>query len=89
MKKNTSKPYKKIHVKQGDQVEIISGAYRGKIGQIVKVITKHSHVLIEDINIKIKHKQPSQEGQTGQKTKMAYPIHSSNVILCTQTTNNE
>lgn len=89
MKKNTNKHSPRMHVKQGNQVKIIAGAHKGKTGLIIKVITKSSQVLIEDINVKIKHKQSFQEGQIGQKIQIPFPIHSSNVILCTQTTNNE
>uniref|UniRef100_UPI0030021BE0 ribosomal protein L24 n=1 Tax=Anunuuluaehu liula TaxID=3049639 RepID=UPI0030021BE0 len=71
----------KIHVKQGDTVKIISGSNKGKIGEIIKVISKTGRVIVKNINIKNKHIHPKQEGETGKIIQFEAPIDSSNVML--------
>lgn len=72
---------KKIHVKLGDEVKIIAGSDKGKIGTITKVLKNQGKVVVQDINMKTKHKRPEQEGETGQIIKIEAPIDSSNVML--------
>lgn len=71
----------KIHVKAGDIIKIISGKYKGQIGEIQKIFIKTGKVLINNINIKTKHIRPKQEGETGQIIKIEAAIHSSNVMI--------
>jgi large subunit ribosomal protein L24 len=71
----------KIHVKQGDQVKIIAGIHKGKIGVITQVLHKTKKVIIKDINTKTKHNKPRQEGESGTITIIESPIDSSNVML--------
>jgi large subunit ribosomal protein L24 len=71
----------KIHVKQGDQVKIIAGVHKGKIGIIMQVLQSKRKVIIKDINLKTKHNKPRQEGESGKITMIESPIDSSNVML--------
>ena len=71
----------KIHVKNGDTVQVISGKYKGQIGKISKIITKNSQVIIKNLNIKTKHIKPSQKDESGKIVNFEAPIHSSNVML--------
>lgn len=71
----------KIHVKQGDYVQIINGTHKGKTGKITKIIYKKQQVIVENANLKIKHIQPKQEKDTGKIIQIEVPIHSSNVML--------
>nr|YP_010902725.1 ribosomal protein L24 [Hypnea nidulans]WCH54580.1 ribosomal protein L24 [Hypnea nidulans] len=71
----------KIHVKQGDYVQIISGTDKGKTGKITKIIYKKQQVIVENINLKTKHIQPKQEKDTGRITQIEGSIHCSNVML--------
>ena len=77
-----SKP--RLHVKKGDQVEVISGKDRGKEGEVLKVFPKESRVVVEGINIVSKHVTPSQDNPQGGITEQEAPIHSSNVMLVCQ-----
>nr|AYR06227.1 ribosomal protein L24 [Renouxia sp.] len=79
MKKKVSKY--KIHVKTGDIVKIISGKEKGKFGPIIRVFPKTSMVIVKDLNLKIKHQQPKQKGESGEIRRNEAPIHSSNVML--------
>jgi large subunit ribosomal protein L24 len=77
--KKVQKNKKNLHVKVGDKVRVISGQSKGKFGVIKTVIKETSKVIIEGINIKIKHIKPSRPGETGQIKELEFPIHSSNV----------
>ena len=47
---------------------------------MLKVLLQEtSKVIVEGINIRIKHIKPSRPGETGQIKELEYPIHSSNV----------
>ena len=71
----------KMHVKQGDTVQIISGKDKGKVGEILKAIPKDSTVIIKGVNIRTKHVKPQQQGESGQITTYEAPLHSSKVML--------
>ena len=71
----------KIHVKLGDTVQIISGKHKGEISEVIKVIPKKGQVVVKDVNLKVKHARPTQEGSTGQIVQFEASIHSSNVML--------
>ena len=71
---------KKLHVKVGDKVKIISGQNKGKISVIKSLIKETSQIILEGINIKIKHIKPSRPCKKGQIKELEFPIHSSNVL---------
>ncbi len=72
---------KKLHVKLGDEVKIIAGKDKGKIGTVTKIFRNQGKIIVQNINLKTKHKRPEQEGQTGQILTVEAPIDSSNVML--------
>jgi large subunit ribosomal protein L24 len=77
--KKLSQVKKSLHVKVGDKIKVIAGQEKGKIGLVKSLNTKTSKVIIEGINIKIKHLKPKRAGESGQIQKLEFPIHSSNV----------
>lgn len=72
---------KKVHVKLGDTVQVISGKDKGKIGEISKILKQTNEVLVKDINIKKKHIKPKKEGEVGRVSQFEAPINSSKVML--------
>lgn len=57
---------KKIHVRKGDTVVVLSGKDRGKKGKILAVSPKEGKVLVERVNMVSKHvKQRRAEQQSG------------------------
>ncbi len=76
-KKNTQK---KLHIRKGDLVEVISGNDRGKRGKVLRVFPDRGRVLIEGINMRTKHQKPTQENPQGGRMKQEMPIHISNVL---------
>ena len=72
---------KKIHIKIGDNVEIISGSDKKKTGQVTKIYHNSGKILIEGINFKFKHIKPNNDSEVGQIKQIEAPIHHSNVKL--------
>jgi large subunit ribosomal protein L24 len=71
----------KFHVKKGDQVEVISGNFRGSQGKILEVIPSKQRVLIEGVRIIKKHLRKSEDNPQGRIAEREGPIHISNVKL--------
>ena len=78
--KKTSNSKLKTHVKIGEKVKVISGKDKGKIG-LVKKVLKKKRLIIENINIGVKHMKPLRPGENGEIKRIEFPIHSSNVSL--------
>ncbi len=70
---------KKLHVKKGDMVKVISGASRGT-GKVLMVFPDKERVLVEGINIRVKHQKPNQEYPQGGRLEQEMPVHVSNVM---------
>jgi large subunit ribosomal protein L24 len=71
----------KCHVKKGDQVEVISGNFRGSSGRILAVFPVKQRVLVEGVRIIKKHLRKSQDNPSGKIAEREGPIHISNVKL--------
>jgi len=65
--------------KKNDQVIIISGNDRGKIGKITKVLGEK--LVVEGVNIATFHQKPTSQ-QPGKILKIEKAIHRSNVSHC-------
>jgi large subunit ribosomal protein L24 len=71
----------KFHVKKGDNVEVISGNFKGSSGKILELLPKKQRVLIEGVRIIKKHLRKSQDNPSGKIAEREGPIHISNVRL--------
>jgi large subunit ribosomal protein L24 len=71
----------KLSLRKNDQVQVIAGREKGKIGKILKVDAKNSRVTIEKINLVKKHVKPSQQSPQGGIIEKELPLHYSNVLL--------
>jgi len=69
-----------MHVRKGDQVIVIAGNDKGKTGEIVEANPKASRVIIEGVNLRWKHRKPTQQNPQGERVQVESPIHSSNVM---------
>jgi len=69
-----------MKLKTGDKVKIIAGKDKGKSGKIIQVFPELSRVVVEGLNISIKHLK-ARGNQPGQKIEFPSPIHISNVML--------
>lgn len=72
---------KKLHVRKGDQVSVLSGNHRGKTGRVLQVIPEKSQVIIEGIRMIKKHSRKSQDRPQGGIEEREGPLHISSVKL--------
>lgn len=69
----------KTHVKKGDNVEVISGNYKGKTGEVLSVNAEKQQVILDGVRIIKKATRPTQEKSEGGIVEKNGPIHISNV----------
>jgi large subunit ribosomal protein L24 len=71
----------RFHVKKGDNVEVISGNFRGSSGKVLEVVAQKQRVLVEGVRIIKKHLRKSQDNPNGKIAEREGGIHISNVRL--------
>jgi len=69
-----------MHVRKGDLVVVIAGNDRGKRGTIQSVVRDRGRVVVEGVNLRWKHKKPSQSNPKGERVQVERSIHASNVM---------
>jgi large subunit ribosomal protein L24 len=73
-----------MHVKKGDNVIVLAGKDKGKIGKILKAFPRQDQVLVEGVNIKKVHVHPKKSDVKGSIIEKNFPIHVSNVKVNSQ-----
>ena len=69
---------KKMKLRKGDEVIVLSGKDKGKTGKIIKVLPKKDKAIVADIN-KVKKNQKPDNNQPGGIIDKEMPIHISNL----------
>ena len=72
---------KKFVLRIGDNIKVISGSDKDKIGEITKIYPKTGKIIVKGINFKFKHIKPNKENEVGEIKRVEVPIHHSNVKL--------
>ena len=94
-KPNLKSVPRRLHVKTGDTVIVISGRSKdllrnenstqtgdkGKIGKVLKVFPKTGKKIVEGVNIKKRHIKPNAMNPQGEVVEREMPIFSSKVML--------
>lgn len=70
-----------MKIKKGDAVIIIAGKDKGKQGNVIMAMPKSETVLVEGVNMGVKHQKSRRRGSLGQIIERAMPVHVSNVAL--------
>ncbi len=68
-------------IKKGDKVIVITGADKGKTGIVQRAYPKLEKVVVEGVNVRKKHRKPTQNNPEGSIVEVYAPIHVSNVAL--------
>ena len=72
---------KKIHIKKGDSVMVITGESKGQKGRVLGVDRKKGRAIVEGLNMISKHTKPNSKAPQGGIVKKEAPIHLSNLML--------
>jgi len=72
---------KKLGIKKGDTVLVITGKDKDKSGKVIKAYPDDNKVVVEGINIVHKHKKARSAKQQSAIVNQEAPIHVSNVML--------
>jgi len=70
-----------MKIKTGDKVKILAGKDKGKSGKVLQVFTKEERIVVEGLNLLLKHQRPRKQGETGQRIQFPAPLNISNVAL--------
>jgi large subunit ribosomal protein L24 len=70
----------KMKIHTGDKVKVISGKDRGKMGVVLKVLSKRNKIIVEGINMVRKHVKPGAVSEEGGIVSIEKPIDVSNVM---------
>lgn len=70
-----------MKIKTGDTVKVISGHYKGTVGEVKSVDPKNNKVVVEGVNMAKKALKPTQQNPEGGMIEKEAPIDASNVML--------
>jgi large subunit ribosomal protein L24 len=70
-----------MHVKKGDTVLVIAGNDKGKVGEVTVVQHARGRVIVSGVNLRWKHRRPSQQKPKGERVQEERSLHHSNVML--------
>jgi large subunit ribosomal protein L24 len=68
-------------IKKGDTVVVLSGKDKGKTGSVKSVMPKDGKVVVEGVNIAVRHRKPSQVNPQGGLDRFEAPMHISKVAV--------
>ena len=73
---------KQYHIHKGDLVKVTAGEEKGKKGRVLKILRKKDRILVEKVNIGVRHTRPNpHQQQPGGRIEQEMPIHISNVVV--------
>jgi len=72
---------KKLHIKKGDTVVILSGESKGQKGKVLEVFGEKQRAIVEGVNMVSKHSKPNADNPQGGIVKQEAPIHISNLMI--------
>lgn len=68
-------------IRKGDTVVVITGADRGKRGEVLSVQPKDDRAVVQGVNVAKRHTKPRGMGQPGGIVEREATIHLSNLML--------
>lgn len=70
-----------MKIKTNDQVKIIAGKDKSKIGKVLQVFPESGRASIEGLNLLVKHLRARRSGDKGQRVEFPAPLDISNLML--------
>jgi large subunit ribosomal protein L24 len=68
-------------IRKGDTVLVISGAERGRRGEVLRMVPQRDRAVVQGVNIAKKHTKPRGMGQPGGIVEVEASVHVSNLKL--------
>lgn len=72
---------KKLHIKVGDTVKVLSGESRGQEGKILSIDKKKDRAIVEGLNMIKRHTKPSATNPQGGIEDKEGTVHISNLMV--------
>jgi large subunit ribosomal protein L24 len=69
------------NIRKNDQVMVIAGRDKGKIGRVLRCLPEESRLVVEKVNLVKRHTKPNQKNRQGGIIEKEASIHVSNVLL--------
>jgi len=80
--KDADQTRRKLHVKKGDKVVVMSGAYKSdEPHEILKVLADQGRVVVQGVNLRWKHQKRSQQNPKGGRIQTEQAMDASKVLL--------
>ncbi|HBR80479.1 MAG: 50S ribosomal protein L24 [Candidatus Uhrbacteria bacterium GW2011_GWE2_45_35] len=70
-----------MKIKTGDMVRVLAGKDKGKQGKVLQVFPKLERVVVEGLNLCVRHLRSRRRGDAGQKITFPAPLQVSNLQL--------
>ena len=74
----------KTHIKQGDEVVVLSGKEKGKRGKVLELRTAKNRAVVEGLMMIKRHLKKTEENPDGQIAEREGTIHATNLMLATK-----
>ncbi len=71
----------KLHIKKGDNVKVIAGNEKGKVGKVLRILTQKQKAFVEGVNLATHYIKPTQDSPKGGMKKKEAALHISNLML--------
>ena len=71
----------KTNLRINDQVEVITGKDKGRVGKVLKIDSTSNRAVVERLNMIKRHTKPTDATQPGQIVEREASLHISNMML--------
>ncbi|MDR1210201.1 MAG: 50S ribosomal protein L24 [Clostridiales bacterium] len=78
--KQNVRPKIKTRLKRGDRVVVIAGKDKGKSGKIMVIDRQKARIIVENVNMAVKHRKARKQDEQGGIIKFEAPVAISNVM---------
>lgn len=68
-------------IKKNDRVMVIAGKDKGKIGKVLRLVSKKDRAVVERVNMIKRHSKPTQTAPQGGIIEKEAPVHLSNLMV--------
>ena len=70
-----------MKLRKGDNILVIAGKEKGRKGRVDRVLADRNRVVVEGLNMVIRHAKPTQGVRQAGRIQKESPLHMSNVML--------